>query len=109
MSSVDATYHAARDLIYALQNPSHAIPIVKLYHVQKEALNTLEEIFRKANSPAVPPRVPVKEVGQKKLQEVKQERTQMKIAPQSKPFTNAEPMKLTIVEAYPDELQPVNP
>ena len=99
MSSMDAAYHVAQYLIYVLYNTAPEIPLVKLMKVHKEALRTLSEIFRKANSPAVPPRVPVKEVGQKKLQEVKQERTQMKIAPQSKPFTNAEPMKLTIVEA----------
>ena len=52
--------------------------------------------------------VSVREVGQKKLQEVNQEWTQMKSAPQSKPFTNAKPMKVTILEVYPDELQPVN-
>ena len=70
MSSMDATYHAAQDLIYALQNPETASPIVKLGNGHKEALKTLAEIFIKANPPAVPPRVPVREVGQKKLQEV---------------------------------------
>ena len=43
-------------------------------------MNTLEGIFRKANPPAVPPRVPVRKVGKKKLQEVNQEGTQMKRA-----------------------------
>ena len=52
--------------------------------------------------------MPVREVGQKKLQSVNQEGTQMKMSPQSKPITNAEPMRLPIVEAYPYELQPVN-
>ena len=36
-------------------------------------------------------------------------RNPMKSAPQSKPFTNAKPLRVPIVEAYPDELQPVNP
>ena len=107
MSSMDANYHSAQYLIYSLQNTAPARPLVKLGNGQKEALKTLAEIFRKANPPAVPPRVPVMEVGEKKLQEVNQEETQMKRAPQSKPFTNAEPLRLTIVEAYPDELQPV--
>ena len=32
----------------------------------------------------------------------------MKRAPQQNPFTNAQPLKVPFVEAYPDELQPVN-
>ena len=108
ISSMDATYHAAQDLMYALQNPEPASPLVKSVNGHKEALKTLKEIFRKANPPAVPPRVPVREVGQKKLQEVNQEGTQIKSALQSNPFTNLEPMKVIIVESYPCELQPVN-
>ena len=56
----------------------------------------------------MPLRVPVREVGKKKLQEVNQEVTQIKIVPQSKPFTNAEPLRVPTLEAYPDEIQPVN-
>ena len=81
MSSMDATYHATQNLIYALNNPAPASPLVKLGHVHKEALKTLSHIFRKANPPAVPPRVPFREVGQRKLQELNQEGTQMKITP----------------------------
>ena len=109
ISSMGATYHSAQDLIYALHNPEPAIPLVKLVDGHKGSFRALLEIFRKANPPAVPPRVSVREVGQKKLQEVNQEGTQMKSATQSKPFTNTEPLKVTIVYAYPDELQPVNP
>ena len=68
MSSVDATYHASQNLIYLLQNPEPEMPIVKLGHVHKEAFNTLADIFRKANPSAVPPRGPVREVRQNKLQ-----------------------------------------
>ena len=75
MSSMDATYHASQDLIYALPNPEPAIPLVKLGHGHKESLNNLAGIFRKANPPAVPPRVPVREVGQNKLQEVNQDKS----------------------------------
>ena len=82
MSSINATCHAAQDLIYALPNPAPASPLIKLGHRQKESLKTLADIFRKSNSPAVPPRVPVREVGQNKLQEVSQEGTQMKRSPQ---------------------------
>ena len=67
MSSTDATYHAAQYLIYALHNPAPASHLVKLGHGNKEALKDLADIFRKANPPAVPPRVPVREVFQKKL------------------------------------------
>ena len=35
-------------------------------------MKTLAEIFRKEKTLAVPPRVPVREVGQKKTQEVNQ-------------------------------------
>ena len=97
MSYVDATFHATQDLIYALQNPTPVIPLVKLGNGKKEALRTLAEIFRKANPPAVPLRVPVRELGQNKLQEVNQEGTQMKSALQSKPFTNSEPLRVTIL------------
>ena len=33
----------------------------------------------------------------------------MENAPQSNPFTNAEPMRLTIVYAQPEEIQQVHP
>ena len=68
MSSMDATYHAAKDLIYALNNPAPAIPLVKLGNGHKESLKTLADIFRKEKPPTVPPRVTVREGGQKKLQ-----------------------------------------
>ena len=101
MSSVDASYHAAQDLIYALHNPAPAIPLVKLGIGHKEALRTLTEIFRKANPSAVPQRVPVREVGQKKIkelnQEVNQEGTQIKSEPQSNPFTNADPLSVHVL------------
>ena len=108
MSSTDATYHAAQDLIHVLHNPEPVRNLVKLGHGHKEAFNTLANIFRKANPPAVPLRVPVRKVDQKKIQEVNQEGTQMKRTPQSNPFTNVEPLRVTILEAYLDELQPVN-
>ena len=108
MSYMDATYHAAKYLIYALQNPSPTSPLVTLGNVHKEALKTLTDIFRKAKTPAVPPRVPVREVGQSNLQGMNQEETQIKKTPKSNPFTNAEPLRVTIVGAYPDELQLVN-
>ena len=60
MSSIDVTYHAEQYLLYAVHNPSPASPLVKLGNVNKEALKTLEEIFRKANPLEVPPRVPVR-------------------------------------------------
>ena len=108
MSSMGATYYAAQDLIYALQDTALVILLVKLMNGHKEALKTLAKIFRKANRPPVPLRVPVREVGQNKFQEVNQEVTQMKWAPQSNPITNAEPLRVPIVKAYSDELQPVN-
>ena len=72
MSSMDTTYHAAQDIIYTLYNPAPAIPLVKLVNGHKKSLKNLAEIFRKANPPVVPPRVTVREVGEKKLQEVNQ-------------------------------------
>ena len=108
MSSTDATYHTAQDLIYSLHNPEPVRTLVKLRHGNKEAFNTLADIIRKATPPAVLQRVPVREVGRKKLQEMNQEGTQMKRTPQSNSFTNVEPLRVTILEAYLDELQPVN-
>ena len=78
MSYMDATYHATEDLIFSLHNTAPASPLLKLGHGHKEALKTLADIFRKSNLPAVPLRVPVREVGQSKLQEMNQEGTQMK-------------------------------
>ena len=64
MSSIDATIHAAQDLIYSIQNPAPEISPEKLGNGQKKALRTLEEIFRKATPLETPPRVPVREVVQ---------------------------------------------
>ena len=77
VSSMDATYHAAYDIIYAPHNAAPTTPLVKLGNGHKESLKTQEEIFRKANPPAVPPMVLIRYVGQKKLQEVIQEGIQM--------------------------------
>ena len=71
-------------------------------------MKTLADIFRKPNPPTVPPRVPVREVGKNKLQEENLEGTQMKRAPQSKPITNSEPLRVPIIDSYPDELKPPN-
>ena len=38
MSSMDATYHDAQDIIYALQNPSPAKPLLKLGHGHKKII-----------------------------------------------------------------------
>ena len=67
MSSMDATFRAAQDLIYSLYNRETTSPIVKLGDGNKETLRNISEIFLKANPPALPPRVPVREVFQKKL------------------------------------------
>ena len=96
---MDVTYHAAQDIIYVIHNPAPSIPLVKLGHVQKEALNNLASIFRKEKAPAVPLRVLVKEVGQSKLQEMNQEGTEMKRKFQSNSVTNAEPLRVPIVES----------
>ena len=49
MSSTDATFHAAQDLVYALQNPAPENPLIKLGNGHKEALRNLDEIFIKKN------------------------------------------------------------
>ena len=87
---MDATYHSSPDIIYTLHNPAPTIHLVKLGHRHMEAWKTLTDIFRKAPPPpAVPLRVPVRELGQKKLQEMNQEGTQMKGSPQSNPIPNS--------------------
>ena len=65
ISSMDSTYHAAQDLIYVLQNPALKSLLVKLGHLHKEALKTINIIFRKAKPPIVPPRVTVMEVAKR--------------------------------------------
>ena len=89
MSSTAATIHATRDLIYAIQNTASASPLFKPGNGHKESLRTPKERSRIENPPTVLPRVTVRAVVQEKLQDVKQERDQMKTASQSKPFTNA--------------------
>ena len=42
MFSTDATFHYAQHLIYALQNPAPAIPLVKLENRHEEALTNPE-------------------------------------------------------------------
>ena len=101
MSSIDTTINVAQDLIYALQSPADAIPSVKLVNWHKGALRTLVEIFKKTCPPAVPPWVPVRKVVQEKLKEFKQEISQIKSAPQSKPCTNEEPPRGAIVKSHP--------
>ena len=52
ISSKDATYHSAQDLIYALHNPAPAIPLVKLGYGNKEVLRALVDVFRKSTPPS---------------------------------------------------------
>ena len=82
MSSIDETFHATHDLIYTTKNPEPEISLVTPVNGYKESFRTLSEILRKANPPAVPTRMTVRELVQEKLKEVNQERVQMKIAPQ---------------------------
>ena len=98
ISSEDATFHAARDLIYALQNPAPASSLVKIGDGKRDSLITLAVIFRQFGPPAVPLRVRVREGVQEKLKEVNQDRVQMKSASQSKPVTDEEPLKVNILE-----------
>ena len=72
-------------------------------------MSTLLDIFRKSIPPAVSTRVPVREGVQEKLKEVNQERDQIKSKSQSKPLTNAEHLRVPILETYPEEFQPMNP
>ena len=65
MYSMDATFLAVKDLIYALQNPAPALPLVTVGNGHKETLRTLVELFIKANPQSVPPRVTGREVVQK--------------------------------------------
>ena len=46
MSSIDATIHAAQDLIYSLQNTASESPLVKQGNGHKESFRTLSEIYR---------------------------------------------------------------
>ena len=102
ISSTDTTIHDAQYLIYELQNPEPEIPLVKLGNDYKEASINPAEIFRGATPPEVPPRVPVRGAYQEKLQQVKQEIIQMKSVSQSDPFNNVEPMRVPIIETYPE-------
>jgi hypothetical protein len=57
-SSADAATAAARDLIYALQNPHPAAPIAPLADEHRKGLQTLAEIFQQvATHPEPTPRV----------------------------------------------------
>jgi hypothetical protein len=50
-SSVDAATAAARDLIYALQNPHPAAPIAPLADEHRKGLQNLAEIFQQVATP----------------------------------------------------------
>ena len=39
---MDANFHAAQDLIYAMQNTAPTRPIVTLWNLHKEKLSTLD-------------------------------------------------------------------
>ena len=101
ISSTYTTINTLQGLIYALQNTTPARLLVKTGNSHNEALRSLAKIFIKSTPPEVPPRVPVRGAYQEKLQQVNQERTQMKNASQSNPFTNEEPLRVPIVEANP--------
>ena len=89
MSSTDTIIHSAQALIHVIYNPEPASPLVKLINLNKEELIYLADIFVKATSPAVPPKVPVRGSYQEKIQLVNQEETQIKNSRQSKqPFTS---------------------
>ena len=91
MSYTDATINAVQDLIYALQNPSHASPLVTIVNLHKEALIYPADIFGKSTSPAyITKGASQGGAYQEKLQKLNQEKTQIKNTSQSKqPFTNA--------------------
>ena len=73
----DAIIHSPQDLIGELQNPAPAIPLVTLGNIHNKALISLENIFIKLTSPAVPPRVPLEGAYPDKLQQVNQEENQI--------------------------------
>ena len=74
MSSIDATFHAVYDWIYSLHNTAPENLLDKLGNGHNKALRTLEEILSKCIPPAIPLRVPAREVVQDKPKEVNQER-----------------------------------
>ena len=104
MSSIDAAFHVAEDLIYAIHNPAPENRLSKIINFHKEEFMTLAEIFDKSSPPAIPLRVPVIEKVQEKPKEVNQERAQLKILSQATPSTNVEHLSVPIVEACPEEL-----
>ena len=109
MSSLDATFHAAQDLIYALQNPARANPLATLVNGHKKELRTPVKIFRKSTPPAVPLTVPVRGVVQEKPKEVNKEIAQLKVHTNQHHPPMQNHHRMPFVEAYPEELQPSNP
>ena len=73
-SPTDATIHAAKYLIPALQNPVPVSSLSTLVNTHKEVLKSLSEIFGKDNTPEASPRVPIEEEYLEKLQQVNQEK-----------------------------------
>ena len=106
MSSKDTTYHVAKDLIYELHNPEPKNPLVKLGYVHNKAFNTLTEIFRTEKPQQYLQRVTVKEVGKKKTPRSEPGRNPYEKGTAIKGTNNTEPLRVSIVEAYPDVLQP---
>ena len=95
ISSTDAAIHAAQDLIRALQNPAPCSSLVTLGNTHNEAMISLEKIFDKSTSPAIPLRV----VQMKQHQPIVE----------NCPNNHSEHTIVPTVEAYPEELQQVHP
>ena len=73
-------------------------PLVTLVNAHKDALGSLSEMFGKATSPAVTPRVPIEEECPDKIQIKKYHQVKL-------PITHAEPPRVIIDKAYPEKTQ----
>ena len=91
ISSTDSDIHPKQYLINAIQNPAPDIPLVTLRNSQNEALIALANIFDKATSPEIPPRV----VQTKQHQHIIENLLNK----------HAQPPRVPIVVAKPDGLQ----
>ena len=98
MSSTDATIDVAQDLIYALYSPPPEIQLVETWKFIQWGIEVISRNIRKSNPPAVTPRVTIRGAYQEKLQQVNQEKIQTKNESQAKQFTNADYLRVPLME-----------
>ena len=103
MVFTDEAIHSAQYLLHALHNPAPEIPLVTLRNSHTSDLRGLAGIFEKANPRALPQSVVPTEIKRQHQTVIEQNSSTTNI------LDHAKTSKVTIVEAYSEEIQQVKP